>query len=554
MIYIKYKHRDPFQNNILRVDNCTDIDIYASLAAIGYGDPEAGTDIVRHSSAITFEYRDPHIGLKDFNSISPYTLNDTTYSDVVYHRYILDDPVNVPDSLQMYCLRDLPQYMYSHIDSSLAITNPTYHNNYPNIPASSCPPMFAFDLPGYNPVGSEKYSEIVYERGNVSYYGAYVSRNTGFIHSSGSDPLRHQGASWDMDNFILGTSTYSNGYGRSYFHDKRLLINEIPGFPKLYSLAYGGYSLLNGTELFEDIMTIESLARKCNGGYYAKSDSIAVLFFQRETDDRTTCEFDLYLSTDNSSTYEYRSVALDTQGYTLQDVEVSDDEVYALLYNTITEENSVYTYDKINNILTEYSQIRSDFGVSDLAFFSDNSFIIAAPERETETRIAFYAENSLPDASMYWNPFFIDNSSDDPVQEITMNISANDELLLSIQTNAVSGWGNLYLGEGLYINTPTHEDVNKLEKFRLSNYPNPFNPGTKIAYSIPENADIEITVYNLSYQKVKTLVNESVLKGSHSVIWEGVDDNNTPVASGVYFYKLRADNRTISVNKCIMIK
>ncbi len=554
MIFVKYKHRDPFQNNLLRVDNCTDIDIYASLAAIGYGEPVAGTDIVLHSSAITFEYREPHIGLKDFSSISPYTQNDTTYTNVVYHRYILDDPANVPDSLQMYCLRDLPQYVYQYNDNTQATANPLYHNNYPNIPASTCPPMFAYDLPGYNPVGPEKYSDIVNERGHVNYYGAYVSRNTGFIHSSGSDPLRHQGAKWDLDNYILGSTTSSNGYSRDYLYDKRLLTNELPGFPKVYSLAYGGYSLIDDTELFEDNRTIESLARKCNGGYFASSDSIYALFFQRDFEDRTICEFDIYLSIDNGQNFDYRMVSLDTQGLTLKDIEISENEVYVLLYNTITENDVVYTYDKINNTFSEYAQIRSDFGVSDMAFFSNNSFIIAAPERETETRVAFYAENILPGASMYWNPFFIDDTSDNPITEIALHVSSTDDLLLGVQTNSISGWGDMYLGEGVYINTPTHEDINPVQEYSISNYPNPFNPETNIYYSIPEDAHVEILIYNIKGQRVKTLLNEKVSKGKYNIVWNGVDENNTPVASGVYFYNLRADNRTISVNKCVLIK
>ena len=75
------------------------------------------------------------------------------------------------------------------------------------------------------------------------------------------------------------------------------------------------------------------------------------------------------------------------------------------------------------------------------------------------------------------------------------------------------------------------------------NYPNPFNPETTIRFTT-ENTEknTEIVIYNLKGQKVKTLVNEVLPAGQHSVVWDGKDDNNKPVSSGIYFYKLKSDN------------
>jgi hypothetical protein len=74
------------------------------------------------------------------------------------------------------------------------------------------------------------------------------------------------------------------------------------------------------------------------------------------------------------------------------------------------------------------------------------------------------------------------------------------------------------------------------------NYPNPFNPTTTINYSVPEQADVEITVYNLIGQRVNTLVDEEKAAGNYSATWDGKDDNGKPVSSGVYFYRLKAGN------------
>jgi len=70
------------------------------------------------------------------------------------------------------------------------------------------------------------------------------------------------------------------------------------------------------------------------------------------------------------------------------------------------------------------------------------------------------------------------------------------------------------------------------------NYPNPFNPVTNIAYSIQDAGNVTIEVYNLRGQLVKTLVNEVKETGDHTAIWDGTDNTNKSVSSGVYFYKM----------------
>jgi hypothetical protein len=90
---------------------------------------------------------------------------------------------------------------------------------------------------------------------------------------------------------------------------------------------------------------------------------------------------------------------------------------------------------------------------------------------------------------------------------------------------------------------------------RLShNYPNPFNPTTNIAFSLPEEADIKLNVYNIKGQKVKSLANEIYPRGYHNVVWNGKDDNGKDVGSGVYFYRLQVNDKTESVKKCLLLK
>jgi len=70
------------------------------------------------------------------------------------------------------------------------------------------------------------------------------------------------------------------------------------------------------------------------------------------------------------------------------------------------------------------------------------------------------------------------------------------------------------------------------------NFPNPFNPNTLIHFEIPRETDLSLTVFDVSGRRVKTLINGIVQAGSHDLFWDGLDDQNIQVESGIYFYTL----------------
>jgi len=94
------------------------------------------------------------------------------------------------------------------------------------------------------------------------------------------------------------------------------------------------------------------------------------------------------------------------------------------------------------------------------------------------------------------------------------------------------------------------ELVNKVEQilpteFTLSqNYPNPFNPTTTISYTLPTNAYVKLSIYNILGQKVKILVDGEEMAGYKNVVWDGKSDRGEEVASGIYFYQIRAGSFT----------
>ena len=96
--------------------------------------------------------------------------------------------------------------------------------------------------------------------------------------------------------------------------------------------------------------------------------------------------------------------------------------------------------------------------------------------------------------------------------------------------------------------TGVGDDAVPLTYSLAQNFPNPFNPSTRIYFSIPSQSKVELKVYNLLGQEIATLVNEVKPAGLHNVRFNGAS-----VASGVYIYRLVAGDFT-SVKKMVLVK
>ena len=93
----------------------------------------------------------------------------------------------------------------------------------------------------------------------------------------------------------------------------------------------------------------------------------------------------------------------------------------------------------------------------------------------------------------------------------------------------------------------------------MQNYPNPFNPTTTLRYALPRDARVTLSIYNILGQRVATLRDEVENVGYHDVVWNGRNDFGTPIASGVYFYRIEArptdGSQTFSsIKKMLMLK
>lgn len=130
------------------------------------------------------------------------------------------------------------------------------------------------------------------------------------------------------------------------------------------------------------------------------------------------------------------------------------------------------------------------------------------------------------------------------VNLIEDNPSTSDSLLQS--TN------NLTESELNKINST--ESIGSLE----TNYPNPFMPTTTINYTIKNNSDqpdsVNVSFYDLKGKLIRTLIDDFQKSGEYKFEWNGKDNEDLSVESGVYFYKLVINGKEVGVKKMILLK
>ena len=210
-----------------------------------------------------------------------------------------------------------------------------------------------------------------------------------------------------------------------------------------------------------------------------------------------------------------------------------------------------------------------DYGVVSHIFFSDinndneNDLIIAS-DSDSHHHYAGIV-------NIYYGGTLLDT-----IPDIVMTGSVNYEYFGKVGYNLgdVNGDGNtdILLGSSAepigstiidYVTIYTEENLVSIDNdlvhadFKLYNYPNPFNPSTKIRFQTSDFSDIEnaeIIIYNIKGQKVKQLISDHISAGQHSIIWNGNDESGKPVSSGVYLYKLNVIGKTKVIRKCLLLK
>jgi len=140
--------------------------------------------------------------------------------------------------------------------------------------------------------------------------------------------------------------------------------------------------------------------------------------------------------------------------------------------------------------------------------------------------------------------------------ELILTFDESDSLYIFLYTgeDAPNNSRSLYLIKGSIDGiTPDTDDEISKPVLTLTNYPNPFNPETEIKFALAKDSEVELSIYNLKGQKVKTLIDQYLIKGNHSAKWNGIDSSGFPTSSGIYFLNLKHDEG-VKYKKMILLK
>ena len=149
----------------------------------------------------------------------------------------------------------------------------------------------------------------------------------------------------------------------------------------------------------------------------------------------------------------------------------------------------------------------------------------------------------------------------------TLVSSSSTEMMITPTTSAFNGrawftWVdprengmNVYASSSLYLPTDVEDNQTLLPaKHKLhQNYPNPFNPTTEISFNLGSKSKVKLTIFNLLGQEVITLADSYYDAGEHRLIWDGTNSENNKVTSGIYLYRLQAEEY-VEAKKMILLK
>ena len=169
------------------------------------------------------------------------------------------------------------------------------------------------------------------------------------------------------------------------------------------------------------------------------------------------------------------------------------------------------------------------------------------------------------DAEIYCTPTLVDFDGDGDVEVIVSGMDGN-VYIWDVEGDYDAGdgvtWGTFrqnFLRNGFFgyeepVSVHDGEIPAQGRMVLEQNFPNPFNPTTTIAFHVPDGGTvIELGVFNVAGELVRTLVAEEMSPGRKSVTWNGLDDNGESVSSGIYFVKLASDTATLT-KKVVLLK
>ena len=420
---------------------------------------------------------------------------------------------------------------------------------------------YGTDYPWYNPVWPEASDDIVYERGTISLFGSITQRRRGFIHRSGSDPYNHALNVWDIDNHQYDGHHPSTGYDKNYHYDSRLLETELIDFPYIdgiYSFKRDLFisNSLDEGENFEQPDTLGlDTSIIFSRAYFSENEDLLLLTCQKGYK-----EIEVYESLNNGLDFSFLTDINMTDMNTMyyRSTNLVGDNILYLSGDRYPWSRSVNRFDLDTGNLVQIYYDSQESNTSDFNISNDGVKIFSKFDYSQfpEFISINYSIDDQLDNEIQWMPEVLEEAIIEDMSNYILMFDESDSLYIFFygfedQTDIPR---SLYLIKGSIEGvTPETEDEIPDSNPHITISPNPFNPVTELAFYIPMDSEVNISVYNIKGQKINTLIDQHLAKGSHSVKWYGNDTAGLPASSGIYFLKLKYDQGEL-YKKMVLLK
>jgi predicted outer membrane repeat protein len=357
-----------------------------------------------------------------------------------------------------------------------------------------------------------------------------------------------------IKNFTIQNGAYTQGAGirltsENQFILENLIIkdNHQHGAPNSdftkngrYFIEGGGGIALdnNSSPIIRNVQIINNSAEYDGAGLFAYENSKPTLTNVLIANNNTStsgggiaCECLSAISLTNVSIINNTSIENGGGVFIYSGPDTSVRSVNSIFWNNLPEEIYFSEDGSISNFVTiSYSDIQG----------GEEGIVL------NEFGVVNWLEGNIDD-----EPMFVDFANNDfHLLENSPCIDAGDPNYPLDPDGTISDMGAYYYNQLTDIDDT---DI-QIQRLKLTNYPNPFNPTTTIEFSIRNNSHVELLIYNIKGQKIKSLSNKNFTKGSHSVIWNGDNKKGKSVSSGIYYYQLKVNGKTEAIEKCLLLK
>jgi len=330
-------------------------------------------------------------------------------------------------------------------------------------------------------------------------------------------------------NSILWSDTPQETYGESVI----VVYSNIQG-------GFQGIGNINSDPLFVD---------EANGNYNLQSNSPCI---DTGTDFFTLLDDTLI----NLSTNDYYGLAPDMGAFEYQ--ENVDIDEYDFVYDSLSQ---------IPNVDVDAGTLHLFANFYDGTTYPPNpdtgqNFLLLSAFNTSGANV----QEEIVDLIDVGDIIRIQNGDGSKVQSFTADTATafgDERIMVPFNTAtfsyvSISGTGFSHNEDVTFINTSAtvfiDKELESVMRYTLyPNYPNPFNPVTTLRYDLPEDAMVNITIYDMMGRQVKALVNGSQTAGYKSIQWNATNSLGEPVSAGLYLYTIQAGDYT-QTNKMVLLK